>query len=248
MHAARALARTHVARRCHGTCTFASAGLEHRDRGALCRTTAPGVLDADADPHSRSPDHVPQRQAAILDAQSGRRQIEAVVPQGNGERASQVARPPAQLLGRKVFRAAGRSSRAPSPHDRRPVKRLERTNQHRRGRAGRLGHRVHQVVNAVIQVDVGESRGSIERCIANGRTRGGVTGGIGLADVGLGLDDDAGRQAAGALVHEHLANQLPRDVERRPRVERARQDHCARRILMRSTARLAASAAILSLS
>ena len=48
------------------------------------------------------------------------------------------------------------------------------------------------------------------------------------------------------LVHEDLADQIGGDLERRPRVERAREVTARRRILMRSTARCAASTTILS--
>ena len=139
----------------------------------------------------------------------------------------------------------GPSSRAPPPHDRLPVKRLERANQHRRGRAVRLGHRVHQVVDAVIQVDVGDARRAVERRVARGRTRRGVAGGIGFADVGLGLDDDAGRQAGRRVsCTRTLPIRVARDVERRPRcrTRAAEITRARRRLLMRSDARGSATA------
>ena len=134
---------------------------ERRDRGALGCTTAPGVLDADADPDSRTPDHVTPGQAAILDAQRGRRQIQAVVLQRDGQRPRQVAGAPAQLRGRKIPGTPRGSPGAAAAHDRLPVERFERPDQHCGGRAFRLGDRVHQTVNAVIQIDVGEPGWSV---------------------------------------------------------------------------------------
>ena len=76
------------------------------------------------------------------------------------------------------------------------VLRFERADQHRRGPAFRLGHGVHQVVDAVIEVDVGDAGRAVERRVALGGAGRGVAGGIGFADVGLDFDDHARRQAA----------------------------------------------------
>ena len=114
-------------------------------------------------------------------------------------------------------------SREPPPHQRDAVLRFQRADQHRRGPALRLGHRVHEVVDAVVQVDVGDAGRTVERRVARGGAGRGVAGGIALADVGLDLDDHAGREPAPRLVHQHLADEIPRDVERRAVVEATRE-------------------------
>ena len=78
-------------------------------------------------------------------------------------------------------------------------------------------------MNAVIQVDVRVARRPVQRRIPLGRTRRGMTGRIGLADVGLRFDDHAARQNAAAIVDQHLADEIAGDVERRTIVEGARQ-------------------------
>ena len=86
-------------------------------------------------------------------------------------------------------------ARRAAAHQLDALERLERANQHRGRRSFRFGHRVHEIVNAVVQVDVGAAGRPVERRVAPRRAGRGVTGRIGLADVGLGLDDDARRCA-----------------------------------------------------
>ena len=109
------------------------------------------------------------------------------------------------------------------PHERDALDRLQRANQH----GGRMplgfGDRVDQVMDAVIQIDVGKARRSIERRVAAGRPRRRMAGGIAFADVRLGLDDHAGGHTPGRPMHEHLAQQCFSNRERRPAVERPRQ-------------------------
>ena len=115
-----------------------------------------------------------------------------------------------------------RSAAAAPPHERDAVAGIERANQHRRGRALRLGHDVHQAVNAVVQIDVRVAGRTVQRCVAPRRPRRRMTGGIGLTDVRLDLDDDAAGADAAPPMHENLADQIARDVERRPIVETTR--------------------------
>ncbi len=114
---------------------------------------------------------------------------------------------------------------APAPHDRDAVPRIERAHEHRRGRARRLGHDVHQAVNAVIQIDVRMAGRTVQRLVAPGRPRRRMTGGIGLANVRFDLDDDAAGDDAAPPMHENLAEEIARDVERRPIVESTRELH-----------------------
>jgi hypothetical protein len=54
-----------------------------------------------------------------------------------------------------------------------------------------------------------------------------MTGGIGLADVGLGLDDRAGGNPGARFVDENLADEILRDLERWARVKSARENHAS---------------------
>ena len=114
---------------------------------------------------------------------------------------------------------------AAAPHDRDAVPRIERADEHGRGKARRLGHDVHQAVNAVIQIDVRMAGRTIQRLVAPGRPRRRMTGGIGLADVRFDLDDDAAGDDAAPPMHENLAQEIACDVERRPIVESTRELH-----------------------
>ena len=92
---------------------------------------------------------------------------------------------------------AGRTARAAgpaAPHQRLAFERLERADQHRRRPAFGFGHGVDEVVDAVVQVDVRDPRRTVERRVARGRPGRRVARGIRFADVGLDLDDDAGRR------------------------------------------------------
>src|SRR5690606_244918 len=96
--------------------------------------------------------------------------------------------------------------------------------QDRRWRSFLLGDDVHQIVQAVIEVHVGDAGWTVQRRVARGGTRRGMAGGIALADVRFDLDDPARRLAFRRAVAQHLSEQLARDLERRPRVEVTRQD------------------------
>ena len=141
----------------------------------------------------------------------------------------------AQLDGRKRFRASSRAPCAAPPHEALAFERLERADEHRRRRAFGLGHGVHQIVHAVVEIHVRDAGGAIERRVAAGRAGRGVAGGIGFADVGFDFDDHAGRGARARVVHEHVADEIPRDLEGWTRVEDARQNHDKRRFTAKSS-------------
>ena len=95
----------------------------------------------------------------------------------------------------------------------------------RHGRRISLGfrHRVHEVVNAVVQIHVRAAGWAVERGVACRRARGGVARRIVFADIGFGLDDHAGRDTCGRASYEHLAQEIHGHRERWPVVERAWQ-------------------------
>ena len=98
----------------------------------------------------------------------------------------------------------------PAAHQCQPVDRLERADQHGRWRALRFGHGVDEIVQPVIQIDVGDAGRAVERRIARGRAGRRMTRRIVLADVGLDLDDAAGGDAVAGAVLEHLARRRSR--------------------------------------
>jgi len=96
-----------------------------------------------------------------------------------------------------------RRAAAPSHHVD-ALERIERANQHRGRRSVRLGDDVHEIVNAVIEVDVRVTGDAVERLVAQRRAGRGMARGIGLPNVGLDLDDDAARAHAAPPMHEDL--------------------------------------------
>ena len=107
----------------------------------------------------------------------------------------------------------------PPAHRLDPFERLERANQHGGWTALGLRHRIHQIVQSVVEVDVRAPGRTIERSGARRAARRRVTRGIGFADVRLRLDDDAGRSAAANLVHEHFTNEISQHFQCRARVK-----------------------------
>src|SRR2546423_12787617 len=99
-------------------------------------------------------------------------------------------------------------------------------------------------MDAVIQVDVRETRAAVERRVAGRRSRRGMTRRVGLADIRFDFDDDAAGANAAAIVDEDLADQIARDVQRRAIVKRPRKLH--RSVFSRIVARSAAIATCLS--
>ena len=215
-------------------CSRSSAGSHGRSettprhRDAAAGGASPLRLDPDVDPDATAPLHVTRGQAAILDAQRARRQIAAIVPQRDPERPGEIAGAAAERHRLQRGGRAARAAGAAAPHQRLAVERLERADQHRGRRALGLGDGVHEVVDTVIQVDVGDTRTPVERRIARGRSGRRVAGRIRFADVGLDLDDHARGDAGGRLVHQDLADQIARDLERGTGVERPRQDRGGR--------------------
>ena len=130
---------------------------------------------------------------------------------------------------------SSRAPRAPPPHEALAFERLERADEHCRRRSFGLGHGVHQVVHAIVEIHVRDAGGTIERRVAAGGPGRRMAGGIGFADVGFDLDDHAGRDAGARVVHEHVTDQFPRDLEGGTRVEDARQNHGKRRLTATSS-------------
>ena len=52
-----------------------------------------------------------------------------------------------------------------------------------------------------------------------------MTGGIGLSNVRFDLDDDGAGDDAAPPMHENLAKEIARDVERRPIIKSTREFH-----------------------
>ncbi len=106
--------------------------------------------------------------------------------------AGQVAGPPAQALDAPRRRRRRRAS------DRGPRADRARRISTAAGRTCRLRDGVDQMVESVVEVDVGAAGRSVQRRVAARRPRRGVARRVVLADVGLGLDNHAGRRAARA--------------------------------------------------
>ena len=163
----------------------------------------------------------------VLDEQPVGQKIQTVLREGDPHRPGQIAGPAAKLTVRQFggARAAFEQSSAAAPHDRDAFLRIERADEHRRGKARRLRHDVDQTMNAVIQVDVRMTGRTVERLVAPRRPWRCMTRGIGLAYVGFDLDDHAAGEDAAPPVHENLAEEIARDVKRRPIVKRTRELH-----------------------
>jgi hypothetical protein len=128
---------------------------------------------------------------------------------------------PAAVQRAAPFHGAG----APTAHDVDAVDRVERANQYRRGLAFSLSDDVHQVVDAVVQIDVREAGRPVEWRIPPRRSGCRVARGIGLADVGLDFHDGAAGRSPTVPVDEDFADEVARDIERRAVVKLARQLH-----------------------
>ena len=167
----------------------------------------PRTFDGDADPNPWSGRNFADRNAAILDRQFARGEIQAVVFDRDAERLGQVSGTATEIV--LIDAAAARS--AALLHQRDAAKRLQCTNQHGAGIAVRLRHRIHQVVNAVIEIDVRKTGRTKEWFASGGTAEGGMARRIVLADVRLRLDDHTGRSTLSRSMHEHFAEELFRD-------------------------------------
>jgi hypothetical protein len=148
---------------------------------------------------ARPPRDALRHDAAILDRQAARCEIEAVVLERDAQRLRQVARAAAEIA-----LDIGTSAASSACHQSDAVDRLQRANQHRRRRAFTLCDRVDQIVDPVVQIHVGEPRPPIKRLVAHRRAGRCVTGGIVFADVGLGLDDHSRRGTATRSMNQNL--------------------------------------------
>ena len=68
-------------------------------------------------------------------------------------------------------------------------------------------------------------RRTVQRLVPAGRTRRSMAGWVGFPDVRLGLDDDAAGLETAPVVDEDSSDQIARDLEGRPVVERSRELH-----------------------
>jgi len=189
----------------------------------------PKTVGPDADSNPRAPSDRPRLDATVLDEEPIAQQIDLVLRQRNAHRHGHVSRPATEIVDGKVaaierpptlHRAA-----ATAAHDVDPLQWRERANQHCRGLTFSLGDDIDEAVNAVVQIHVRETGPSVERPIAPRRSWRGVARRVGFTNVCLDLDDRAARDRAALSMHEHLPEQIARDVERRSIVESARQFH-----------------------
>src|SRR5688500_367232 len=117
------------------------------------------------------------------------------------------------------------------------VDRLERTDQDRRRMPLSFSDSVHEIVNAVVQIDVGKTRRSVKRRVAARWPGRRMARGIVLANIGRGLNarpgggaitrpkvgprrsDRPGADASSGTVDENLAEELFGNDQSRPLVE-----------------------------
>src|SRR5258705_10303685 len=151
----------------------------------------PRPLDGDADTDARPRRDPADRDPAILDRQRAVREIPPVVLDRDAERLREVARPATEV----VFADGAAVRRASRLHQFDAVERLQRANEHGARIAVGFGHRVHQVVDAVVQIHVRNAWRTEERFTSFGPSERGMTCGIVFADVRLGFNDDAGGDA-----------------------------------------------------
>src|SRR5207253_8586026 len=139
---------------------------------------------------------------------------------GDVERLRQVARTAAE----RVLVDLAAVGRAALLHQRDAVERLQRANEYGAGVSVGFSNRIEQEVDAVVQIDVRKAGRTEERLAARRTSERRVAGGIILADVGLGLDDDAGRHALTRAMDEDFAEQVLGNGERRSCVEAVFED------------------------
>ncbi len=189
-----------------------------------CEDT-PFRFDTHVQPHAPAPGDGSLWRPPILDAKRPPRQVQSVLTKRDAERAREVPWTPTEFGGCKRVRFPPGATRAAAAHEGLAFEWLERAYQDGGRRTLRFRDGVDEVVDAVVQVDVRDAGRAIERRVAVRRSRRGVTCRIRLADVGFGFDNDTRRETRARLVHEHLADEIARDIECRARVEGSREDH-----------------------
>jgi hypothetical protein len=165
----------------------------------------------DSDTHARSPDDGrADGNAAILDEQPAAAQVRSVVSHGDAHGHREIARSAAELV--RIQRRRGaltppfHRARPTAPHRGDALKRLERPDQHGRGRSRGFGDDVDEGMDAVVEIDVGVSGRTIKRRVAFRRPRRGMTRRIGFPDVRFDLDDHAARPYTSPLVDKNLTD------------------------------------------
>jgi hypothetical protein len=160
---------------------------EHRD--------TPRAFDAYPDSDSRPPHEIPDGNPSIFDEKAIARHVYAILRQRNPHRDRQVARSATEfgVLQRPCLacRPAIEDPLSTPSHDVDAIQRVERTNQHRRGPTGSFGDHVYERVDAVVEIDVGVTRRTVQRLVSRGGSRGSMAGWIGFTDVRLDLYNHA---------------------------------------------------------
>jgi hypothetical protein len=130
----------------------------------------------------------------------------------------------------------------PTPLGHQPdvVERFERPEEDGCGVALPFSHCVHQTVDPVIQIHVGDAWRAVKRRIPPGRPARCVTRGIVLSDVCLGFDNHPGSHTGRGAVHEHLSHPFPGHGQRGTGIKRPRENGAHVRQFMRASVRLAA--------
>ena len=180
----------------------------------------------DSDTHARSPDDGrADRNAAIPDEQPAAAEVRSVVSHRDAHGHREIARTAAELVRVKRRRGAPtppfHRARPAAPHRADALERLERPDQHGRGRSLRFGDDVDEGMDPVVEIDVGVSGLTVKGRVTFRRPRRSMTRRIGFPDVRFDLDDHAARAYASPRVDKNLADEIAGDIERRPIVEAA---------------------------
>jgi hypothetical protein len=186
----------------------------------------PLVLGAGADADPRAPGDVGICDAAVLDQEALAAEVGAIVGERYAHRPGKAARTAAQFVVR--YPSGAPPIRTPSPpHQRDAVERRQRPQQHGRRLAIPFGDDVEEVVDAVVEIDVGKPRRTVERSIAGRAPSRCVARGVRFPDIPLDLHDCPCRYAADSAADEDLPDEVSGHGQRRPVVERAWERHGA---------------------
>jgi hypothetical protein len=189
------------------------------NRGVSGDPETPSPLNSDSYSYSWAAPYRLGAKASVFNAELALDEVETILGQRDPQRPGEIPGAAAQTGDFGGARSAASALR----HQRDAVNRLQRSNKHGRRMIRRLGDGVHQIMDPVVQIDVRDAGRAVERLVAHGGSGRRVTRGIVLPDVRLDLDDHARREAARRTVHEHLTEQIRRNLERGPVVKRARQ-------------------------
>jgi hypothetical protein len=165
----------------------------------------------DSDTHARSPDDGRAHgNAAILEEQPAAAQVRSVVSHRDAHGHREIARSAAEFV--RIERRRGalmppfHRARPTAPHSADALKRLERPDQHGRGRSSGFSDDIDEGMDAVVEIDVGIAGWTIKRRVTFRRPWRGMTRRIGFSDVRFDLDDHAARAYASPLVDKNLTD------------------------------------------